>query len=147
MSAPRDLPPSAPWIDPPISRAAASAAHQALFLEYTEFMADAIRLADIWWEGVIEARIRAGANRQAAIDSAYELRFAGPASSPELVWTLRTFWLRCVALNGELPEPQRVPPEVFLLYWLLDGQHDEWVQVISGMPYWPIGLDSNGNWV
>ena len=115
MSAPRDLPSSAPWTDPPLAKAVASEAHRALFAEYVEFMEDAISLAEIWWEGVIQARVLAGADRKAAIDSAYELRFAGPASSPELVWTLRTFWMRCVALNGESPEVQRVPPEVFLL--------------------------------
>jgi hypothetical protein len=147
MSAPRDLPSSAPWTDPPIARQAASQDHQELFAEYIEFMGDAIRLAEIWWEGVIRARELAGADRRSAIDSAYQLRFAGPASSPEVVWTIRTFWLRCVALNHKHPEKQGVPPEVFLLYWLLDEMHDEWVQVISGMPYWPIGLDANGDWV
>ena len=147
LSAPRDLPPSAPWMDPPIDKSAASEAHRALFNEYLEFMQDAVTIAEDWWEGMIRAKVEAGSDRRTAINAAYNGRFSGPASRPEVVWTLRTFWLRCVAVNREVPELQRVPPEVFLLHWLLDGQHDEWVQVITGMPYWPIGLDQQGDWV
>jgi hypothetical protein len=147
MSAPRDLPPSAPWEDPPIAKAAASGAHQELFDEYVEYLGDAIGIAEAWWQGLILGKMADGSDLKTAIEGAYERRFAGPACRPEVVWTLRTFWLSCVALNKDVPERQRVPPEVFLLFWLLDGKHDEWVQVISGMPYWPIGLDGKGNWI
>jgi hypothetical protein len=147
MSAPRDLPASAPWTDPPVAREVASHAHQVLFAEYTEYLSEAIGIAEAWWQNLVLAKMSEGKDLNRAVEAAYERRFAGPACRPELVWTLRTFWLRCVAVNKELPEDERVPPEVFLLFWLMDGKHDEWVQVISGMPYWPIGLDRKGNWV
>jgi hypothetical protein len=147
MSAPRDLPASAPWTNPPITRGAASPGHRALFDEYLRFMGDAIGIAEAWWAGKVGETAQSGARWRAAVTEAYALRFAGPASCPEVVWTIRTFWLRCVAANRDVPDVQRVPPEVFLLYWLLDGQHDEWVQVLTCMPYWPIGLDAQGRWV
>lgn len=147
MSAPRDLPASAPWTDPPIAREAASRAHQQLFAEYIKYLSEAMGIAEAWWQDLVLAKMNEGRDLKSAVEAAYERRFAGPACRPELVWTVRTFWVRCAALNKELPEDQRVPPEVFLLFWLLDGKHDEWVQVISAMPYWPIGLDGTGNWV
>lgn len=147
MNAPRDLPASAPWLDPPITKLAASEAHRVLFEQYLQFMEDAVTIAEEWWQGMIEALEQGGIDRDSAIEAAYNNRFAGPATCPEVVWTLRKFWLECVTLNSEVPELQRVPPEVFLLYWLLDGQHDDWIQLITGMPYWPIGLDELGNWV
>ena len=147
LAAPRDLPASAPWTDPPITRARASSAHRALFVEYLEYMHDAMALAETWWAGLIQAARESGLGEAEAVKKAYTRRFAGPVTRPEIVWTIRTFWLRCVEINHAVPDHERVPPEVFLLHWLADGEHDEWVQVLTAMPYWPMGLDEDGNWV
>jgi hypothetical protein len=41
-----------------------------------------------------------------------------------------------------------VPPQVFLFGWLVsEGGHDEWVEVMTAMPYWPIGLSEQGEWI
>jgi hypothetical protein len=147
MSAPRDLPPTAPYPDPPLALAQAAAEHQELFAQYCEILEASLELAEDWWARLIEARVSAGIDEDEALEAVYSARPAGPASRPEVVWTIRTHWLECVAINEAHPEAQRVPPEVFLLHWLRDGEHDEWVQVLSGMPHWPIGLDANGRWV
>jgi hypothetical protein len=147
LLAPRDLPPSAPWTDPPISPRGASDEHVTLFREYVEYLADAMAIAEAWWDGLIALGREDGLDLQAAVAAAYERRFAGPASCAEVVWTIRTFWLRCVELNERTPYARRVPPEVLLLHWLWIDGHHEWVQVITGMPYWPIGLDGSGRWV
>jgi hypothetical protein len=147
LSAPRDLPPSAPWLDPPIAKSAAAPQHLALFAQYTEFLGDAMAIAEDWWQALIQGHLDEGKDRTRALEDAYERRYAGPASCPEIVWTLRKFWLDCVALNRTLTSAQQVPPEVFLLHWLDDGRHQQWIQVLSAMPYWPIGLDATGNWV
>jgi hypothetical protein len=147
MSAPRDLPPTAPYADPPVTLAQASSAHQDLFAKYTGLLEEALALAEDWWGRLIQVQHDNGLSGDDALEAVYSRRAAGPASRPEVVWTIRTHWLECVAINETLPEAQRIPPEVFLLHWLRDGKHDEWVQVISGMPHWPIGLDADGNWV
>lgn len=46
-----------------------------------------------------------------------------------------------------MDEEMSVPSEVLLLHWLLDGRHDSWIEALTCMPYWPIGLDGEGNWV
>lgn len=147
MNGPRDLPASAPWRDPPVEYAMASEAHKRLFEEYEQDMEGALDLAEQWWEDRIQRRIARGIDIQTILDESYAVSFAGPAGKLEIVWVVRKFWLRCVELNRERPEAERVPPEVFLLHWLDDGQHPDHVQVLTGMPYWPVGLDEHGNWV
>jgi len=148
MLSPRDLPRIAPWRDPPIALAAASAELQALFLEYHQDLQAALSIAETWWSGVV-ARSRPGlfSRQSTVLAGAYERFFAGPASAPELLWVLHHYWLRCVKVNAELPENARVPPEVMLLHWLRDGRHDSWIECITCLPYWPLGLDDAGKWV
>ena len=38
-------------------------------------------------------------------------------------------------------------PEEFLLRWLVTDRLDELAEFLAGMPYWPIGMDEDGNWV
>lgn len=147
MTAPRDLPATAPYNDPPIALADASTDHQELFEQYLEILEQALEISEQWWGRLFDAQRGDGLDEEAAIEAVYSRRPAGPASSPEVVWTIRTHWLECIAINTALPEAQRIPPEVVLLHWLQDGEHDEWVQVLSGMPHWPIGLDVDGQWV
>ena len=37
--------------------------------------------------------------------------------------------------------------EEFLLGELLRGGHEDLAEFISGLPYWPIGMDADGRWV
>jgi hypothetical protein len=147
LSAPRDLPPSAPWVDPPLSVSAASPQHSQLFEEYKDYLGDAMKIAEDWWHSLIQGHMDDGMNRDDAIEEAYAGRYAGPVSCPEIVWTLRKFWLGCDTINRTVEPAEQVPPEVLLLHWLNDGQHPQWIQVLTGMPYWPVGLDESGRWV
>ncbi len=85
-----------------------------------------------------------GHTEEEAIRANYELRPAGPAARPEVVWVVRTYWLECVNINRQLPPNRRVPPETLLIEWLQNGGRSTLVAVLSGMPYWPIGIDQNG---
>ncbi len=146
MTAPRDLPGSAPWTDPPIAKAQASERHRQAHARYLELLDDALAIAEPWWNGIVEKYLDQGMKQERALKEAYHRRFAGPASMPELIWVVRNFWIECVAINEETPELQRVPPEVFLLHWLVQEQHTDAVAVLTGMPYWPIGLSADGRW-
>jgi hypothetical protein len=148
MLAPRDLPPSAPWRQPPLALAQASPLHQQLFRDYYRDLENALRIAEKWWGGVIASvQARSADSHQEAVQKAYERFFAGPASLGVFLGVIHRYWMECVTLNARLVEQARVPPEVMLLHWLLDGRHESWVQCITCMPYWPIGLDDKGNWV
>ena len=147
--APQDVPVRDPisWRDPPLRLDRATVRHQALFAEYKELLAEAMDIAEGWWDDMVQGAIDRGLSPPDAVKSAYAMAFAGPAARGEVVWTVRTYWLRCVALNREVAPDERVPPQVLLLRWLVDERQTKWVEILTGMPYWPIGLDEQGEWV
>jgi hypothetical protein len=125
-----------------------SQSHRAMFLRYRGEVDLVTGVALRWWEETLEARKELGPNERQAIREAWIARPAGPASFPGLVSLVRDFWLSCHALNTQCDVEDRVPPEVFLLQWLIeDGDYQQAVNVLACMPYWPIGLDRDGNWV
>jgi hypothetical protein len=150
LHAPDDVPikDAVPWSEPPMKMAEASPGHRAIFREYADFLADAIDIIALGqWDDMIEAGVARGLDPAAAEEEVYRCYYAGPAQTSEVVWAVRTHWLKCVALNRELPPPQRVPPQCLCLQWLIDEGHQQWVTVLTAMPYWPLGMDEKGNWV
>lgn len=127
-------------------RREATRGHGKLYEEYLADFVMAYEVAEEWWRSCVSAHVSAGVPRSLAIDTAFEKRLAGPASAPEFVWFIRLYWLLCDEINRGLPEWDRVPPQVFLLGWLVDDGLNDYVQLVTAMPYWPIGLDENGNW-
>ena|SRR5450432_1071072 len=129
-----------------LSNAGGSARHRELFREYSEEIENVTTFALNWWEDTLD--VRAGPDRdKQEVRAVWEERPAGPASFPGVVALIRDYWLACHRLNQEVAEDQRVQPWTFLLGWLLDGSHEQCVSVLACMPYWPIGLDREGNWV
>ena len=132
--------------NPPKVYEASSPAHQAIFAEYHRNLSRIYPVVEEWWTSLVDAQMADGISRSEAIDLAFEKRLAGPAAAPEFVSLIRGTWLACVRLNGELPRADQVPPEVLLLGWLVDREEEKFVRLVTCMPYWPIGLDENGNW-
>ncbi len=120
--------------------------HHQLYAEYISDFEYAYKVAEDWWEDCVEAFVADGLTRKKAVVAAYAKRFAGPASSPEVVWFFRTYWLAFDELNLGLPPADRVPPQHALLGWLVEQGRTDYVRLLTCMPYWPIGLDENGNW-
>ena len=127
-------------------RREATKKHQLLYKEYLEDLPEAYRIASEWWDECVEAQINQGLGEADAVDAAFDLRLAGPMSSLEVVWFIRYHWLRFAALNLELDRAERVPAQTAMLSWLVDDDLRDYVQLLTCMPYWPIGLDENGNW-
>ena len=148
LSLPRDLDEAWPRPSRPIERAQASGVHRELFQEYEEELASNVELAMEWWKGRFSVKQRREKlNSKDALRAMYGETPAGPAAAPEIVWIVRKYWLECENRNKSLPKPQWVAPEAFLISWLMDGEHEVELKVLSGMIYWPIGLDKDGNWV
>jgi hypothetical protein len=121
----------------------ASPEHRSLFESYRQDLATAYGIAKLWWEDTVAAQERLGKGRDEAIEVSFDRRLAGAASHPKVVWIVRTYWLAC----ADLPAVgSAVWPERFLLQWLIDAGESELVRLIACMPYWPVGLDENGNW-
>jgi len=147
LRAPKDLKQCGTLICETKSRTAGLPPYLSLFAEYEEVISIVVSVALEWWAGTIEARAGLSSNADEAIREAWMARPAGPAAYPGFVALIRDYWLACDNLNKQVPQSQRVSPEDFLLSWLLDGRHEREVKVLACMPYWPIGLDADGNWV
>lgn len=124
----------------------ASAAHRKLYAGWLNDIRLAYDLAVEWWEGTVEAQMDEGLTREEATAEAIDARLAGPAAHPSVVYMVRAYWILCDDANREAGPEQAVAPERFLLGWLVDDGHDDLVKLLACMPYWPIGLDAQGNW-
>lgn len=146
LHAPKDIPGGTPVsnFDGPIGEA--DPEFYIFFKIYLEGFPILYPLCDRWWKGCVAAAESPDRTREEALSIAYEARAAGPASAPEFVWFIRRFWLDCDALNKKLPLEKRVAPEVVLLKWLIDTGEQDYLQLITCMPYWPIGLNAQGDW-
>jgi hypothetical protein len=122
--------------------------HRREFAAYLGELPDVTDVALEWWEETLAARKLEFGDTPETIHRAWLDRPAGPASFPGLVALVRDFWLVCDEVNRAVPEEVRVPPEQFLLAWIIDNRgYENAVEVLACMPYWPIGLDREGNWV
>lgn len=144
LSAPKDVVPPGPG--GPRRQDEAPKAYGALFSAYLTDMLEVFQVASEIWEADIDGLTAGGMTVGQAIESKLDEGAAGPANHPAVVWLVRRYWLECVALGARHPPADRVLPEVFLLEWLADAGHTDFVTLLTAMPYWPIGLDENGNW-
>lgn len=133
----------------PLLMSAAGPRHRHVFSTYVRKLRAAKKVADEWWESLVEnnrgSRRRNG--REEAVRRAKELRPLGPRSDPNFIGLLRQYWFECWALNATVNPEQRVPPEDFLLAWLIEAGEDELAEFVSGLTYWPVGQDKKGRWV
>jgi hypothetical protein len=121
--------------------------HVALFDRYVGALREVIPEAMHVWIAFGAQVQKTITDRDAALIEALRFQPAGAAFDARVVGVVRTYWLFCDQLNQETEEDNRVSPQVFMLQWLISSGYQEAVDVIAGMPYWPIGLDLAGNWV
>lgn len=99
-----------------------------------------------WWRHVVTQNLAEDGDVRAAAMAAYERWPAGPASREDMVGLFRKYWFACLEACKDLPEVQRMPPEDFLMSNMSSEIDPIRHLVVTAMPYWPIGLDENGNW-
>ena len=120
--------------------------HKGAFDSYLPVALAAIRAGSEWFEGFIQIQEGRLTDRAAAIQECWEFHPAGPATYEDVISAVREAWLTCDSINRDCSEDQRVFPPDFVLAWLLAAGETEAVKIICCIPYWPIGLDENGNW-
>jgi len=125
-----------------------SASHQTLFRQYVKDLEAAKEEAEAWWASLIDTEEERVGDRDQAVENVNERRPTGLMSLGASDAVVREYWLKCDALNRKTRNPdERVPPEEFLLLWLVNDRRNELAEFLAGMPYWPIGMDEEGNWV
>jgi hypothetical protein len=122
--------------------------HRLAHGSYLRALEQALAEAERWWARELGQREVRGLDADQALDDAYAAHPVGPAGHPRVVGVVQAYWALCHEINAVLTdEQQHVAPEQLLLGWLLDGTRDSWVEILSAMPYWPVGLDAEGAWV
>jgi hypothetical protein len=140
---PRDLRPDGGAKD--LSMAAAPPGYIQLYHDYLRDLEEVLAIAGETWNAEVEDRQASGLTVDEAILDVIETNgVAGPASHPAVVWLVRKYWLECARIGTGKPDAVR--PETFLLGWLIEDRRDDAVTLLTAMPYWPIGLDEDGNW-
>jgi hypothetical protein len=133
-------------VQPGLKLPVAPPALRELFADYCNDLRLVYDIAELWWEGTVEAQEDMGLDKEEALRQAFDDRLAGPASHPHVVWIVRAYWLRCSDTDPKSVAFGQAYPEQVLLQWLIDAGETELVRLIACMPYWPIGLDEHGNW-
>lgn len=126
---------------------AANADYTHLFERYQAALTDAVAEALTWWNGLIDLSMqRNHCSRQRAEHDALTEAPVGPASHGRVIAAVRRFWLDCDALNRLNTEGDRVPPEQFVLGWLIE-RNPALAAVLGSWTYFPVGLDHQSHWI
>jgi hypothetical protein len=137
----------APEDHPSSAKSDLSKKHRALFKEYLAELGEAKETAEGWWGALILAEEERTDDHDQAVENVEERRPVGPSVHGSVIAVVRKYWLACDSLNRLVDRPERVPPEEFVLGRLVDGNHDDFAEFLAGFPFWPIGLDREGNWI
>ena len=134
--------------DPPVrSMTEATDEHRARFDRYVRELRKVKKIAEQWWNGLLEAETeRIGDENHAEINVRIR-RPAGPIVNPMAIHAVRSGWLDCQDINDRSPERARVAPAAFVLAWLDEAGRHDLAAFVSALPYWPLGLDDSGRWV
>jgi hypothetical protein len=122
-------------------------AHHHLFDEYVAELGEAMESARGWWAALVAVEQTRGATAEEAGDTARERHPGGPPSDKTVVAAVRKAWLACDALNAAADPSARVRPEELVMTWLQRERRLELAEFLSGLAYWPVGLDRQLKWV
>ena len=131
---------------------------EQLFDSYVEDLSAAKSASEDWWRDLLDAETSALGDRDEAIRQVRRRWRRGPASHPRVIAVIRKYFMECQRLNEFLesddfdPDDERnqyeeIYPQIFLTEWLLDGKNDELGEFIADLPYWPIGMNEDGDYV
>ena len=90
-----------------------------------------------------------GMSGEQALADCLQAHPIGPAAHPRVLGVIQAYWCLCEEINAILHSGgagRPVAPEQLLLGWLRDGHRDSWIDVLTAMPYWPVGIDARGRW-
>ena len=126
----------------------ASPEHRQLFEQYKSDFRNVAAEAERQWDAEISSLREHSEDVAEAVRERWTMIPGGPSARPFFVAFVRRMWLTVDSINRRVPEAQAVAPEVFLVKWLMEEipLQDVRLKVLAAMPYWPMGLDLEGNW-
>jgi hypothetical protein len=121
--------------------------HRRLFTQYLAQLEKAKIAGEGWYAGLIGSEEEITGDHDQAVANVRARRPVGPVCHPDVTGTIRSYWLKCVNLNSQVDDSQRVAPEEFLLGWLIGLGHDDLSEFVARYPFWPMGLNFEGKWI
>jgi hypothetical protein len=121
--------------------------HMALFERYLRDLRRAKEGAEKRWDAMVAAEFGRTGDLTHAEQNVEKRIPAGRVADPGVIAIVRRYWSECAALNAKFSEAEYVRPEEFLLDLLVWTTHEDLAIFLSGLPYWPIGMDAEGRWV
>jgi hypothetical protein len=119
-----------------------------LFNLYIHDLQQAMGGAYAWWNAMVEAQLlRSDGDRARAAREVARRNPVGPVADRGVIAVVRRYWLECEVLNAQLAAAQRVLPEDFVLGHLSRSSFEAGAQFLSQLPYWPLGLSTDGQWI
>ncbi|WP_163537576.1 hypothetical protein [Gracilibacillus sp. YIM 98692] len=123
--------------------------YELLFDEYVIELDKAVSFEEDRLDNIRERMLSDGKS-QVEIDDFIMERFDPICCSGRVIAVFRKYWLKCNELNlnnGKNSVNEYVNPKEFTVDWLSkNGDPYELFGVISEMPYYPIGIDENGDY-
>ena len=125
--------------------------HRELSDRYVRDMRQAMRGADAWWHAMVTTQMQGGLDRSAA-ERAVRRRYPiGRCVNRGVIATLRRYWLACEEINklslASGNDDGYMRPEYFVLGVWVDSPFSDLAEFISHLPYWPLGMDAQGQWI
>ncbi|MBL0387762.1 hypothetical protein JJB07_14065 [Tumebacillus sp. ITR2] len=142
-------------------------AYEQLYQEYVRELRAAVAHEEAFLKGIRE-RNRENFTTEEELEIWVRRNFDPISCSGRVVAIFRKYWLACDKLNLENDEKyseeedveevdeesedddeeidwEYVNPKDFTVDWL-SGEHDDLYELIDSMPYYPIGIDEDGNY-
>lgn len=132
-----------------VSLGEASEFHRLAHQAYLRDLERALVEAERWWTRELGEREDRGMSGDQALADCLQAHPIGPASHPRVLGVIQAYWCLCEEINAILHSASAgrpVAPEQLLLGWLQDGHRDSWIDVLTALPYWPVGIDARGRW-
>ena len=131
---------------PGVAFTAASKPYRVLFEAYLAELRTAKGWSEEWWDSLVKAEKDRCGSKKRAVANVKTSWPVGPVAHKGMIGVIRKFWLGCQTLNQKSAESNRVPPEEFIMGWLI-RQDEALAEFLSDLPFWPIGIDGDGKWV
>ncbi len=117
--------------------------HEELFLDYVNDLQKAVgyekqRISNI------KEKNKERFKTEEELDEFVKKSFDSISCSGRVICVFRKYWLECDKINISNSD-EYVNPKDFTVDWL-SGEYDDLYDIIEGMPYYPIGIDEDGNY-
>lgn len=131
-----------------LAYADATEPHRLAFSTYLRDLEGALVEAERWWVSELARHEARGSTSEQALAQLYAAHSAGPVGHPRVLGVIQAYWALCHEINRAIVGTKHdVSPELLLLAWLREARRESWVEVLTALPYWPVGLDAAGKWV